>query len=73
MGEDFHMSDVRFSVLAMIVVLISTPALAQNQPPQLTPEQKADTEALRTLVNAAPESTHGRTTATSTTPTMNDP
>jgi outer membrane protein assembly factor BamB len=45
---------VRFSVLAMIVVLISTPALAQNQPPQLTPEQKADTEALRTLVNAAP-------------------
>src|SRR5436190_5389974 len=53
-GEDFHMSDVRFSVLAMIVVLISTPALAQNQPPQLTPEQKADTEALRKLVNAAP-------------------
>jgi hypothetical protein len=54
MREDFHMSDVRFSTLAMIVVLVSTPAFAQNQPPQLTPEQKADTEALRALVKAVP-------------------
>jgi hypothetical protein len=54
MTEDFHLSDLHFSALAMIVVLVSTPALAQNQLPPRAPEEKADAEALRALVKAAP-------------------
>jgi hypothetical protein len=59
----------RFCILPLLSVLVSIPAPAQNQaqptqvqttsqnpsqPPSLSPEQRADTEALRALTNSVP-------------------
>ena len=46
------MRNLLLSVAAMIVVLVSMPALAQNQ--HLSPEMQADTEALRALTKTIP-------------------
>src|SRR5882672_605767 len=46
------MRRLRLSITAMIVALVSMPALAQNQP--LSPEKKADTEVLRALTKTSP-------------------
>jgi hypothetical protein len=46
------MRSLRISVAAMIVVLVSMPALAQNR--HLSPEMQADTAALRALTTTSP-------------------
>jgi DNA-binding beta-propeller fold protein YncE len=46
------MRSLRISVAAMIVVLVSMPALAQNR--HLSPEMQADTVALRALTTTSP-------------------
>jgi hypothetical protein len=60
----FPMRVTRLCILPMLSALVSSPAPAQNQaqptsqnpgqPPSLSPEQRADTEALRALTNSIP-------------------
>jgi hypothetical protein len=60
----FPMRVTRLSILPMLPALVSSPAPAQNQaqttsqnpgqPPSLSPDQRADTEALRALTNSIP-------------------
>jgi DNA-binding beta-propeller fold protein YncE len=50
------MRDIRLSILPLLSVLLVSSATSQNPtaPPSLSPEQKADSEALRALANSVP-------------------